>query len=451
MEFLKKAKFFFLAFVAIVTLPLITGCGKLWGGVNFYRLPSSSTQSSYSILGLFVGNIGNTIASTGTCPAAGVTSEWCTRGTFASGGGDGFFNNPYGVAIDTSQGFLYVNDFGNNRVVKLNLSNGTFVGAIGRSVATTGTCPGGGVAAPGWCTGGTFAPGAGDGMFNAPHGLAIDPVGGYLYVSDNNNFRVQKINLTTGAFVGAIGRTTATTGTCPAAGAAPSWCTGGTFASGAADGMFSFPSGIFADYVNGFIYLADTSNRKVHKINLSTGAFIGAIGNTTATAGTCPAAGAAPGWCTGGTFAVGAGDGMFNQPVDVTADLTNGVVFVNDFTKFSVQKFSLISGTFVGSIGRTSASTGTCPAAGATTGWCTGGTFASGAGDGMFNQATGVTFDTQGNSLYVVNYANNRIDKFNAQTGGYVGSIGKTSGSTGTCPVGTTTCTTPTYLALRVL
>jgi DNA-binding beta-propeller fold protein YncE len=58
-----------------------------------------------------------------------------------------------------------------------------------------------------------------------------------------------------------------------------------------------------------------------------------------------------------------------------------------------------------------------------------------------------VTFDTQGNSLYVVNYANNRIDKFNAQTGGYVGSIGKTSGSTGTCPVGTTTgwCTGGTF------
>jgi hypothetical protein len=76
---------------------------------------------------------------------------------------------------------------------------------------------------------------------------------------------VNKITTLTGAFVGSIGITTATTGTCPAAGVAPSWCTGGTFASGAGDGMFNNPYGMTIDTLNNLLYISDGSNHRISK------------------------------------------------------------------------------------------------------------------------------------------------------------------------------------------
>jgi hypothetical protein len=47
-------------------------------------------------------------------------------------------------------------------------------------------------------------------MFNGAFGLYADTTNGFLYVGDGaNNHRVEKFNLNTGAFIGAIGRTTA--------------------------------------------------------------------------------------------------------------------------------------------------------------------------------------------------------------------------------------------------
>ena len=91
-----------------------------------------------------------------------------SNGTFitswgSSGTGNGQFNDPSDVAIDSS-GNVYVTDSDNNRVQKFD-SNGTFITKWGSA-------------------------GTGNGQFNHPSVVAIDPKTSNVYVADSNNNRV---------------------------------------------------------------------------------------------------------------------------------------------------------------------------------------------------------------------------------------------------------------------
>ena len=77
----------------------------------------------------------------------------------SSGSGDGQFNYPYGVAVDSS-GNVYVADTTNNRIQKFS-SEGTFITKWG-------------------------SVGSGDGQFYYPTGVAVDPLG-YVYVADTGS------------------------------------------------------------------------------------------------------------------------------------------------------------------------------------------------------------------------------------------------------------------------
>jgi DNA-binding beta-propeller fold protein YncE len=77
--------------------------------------------------------------------------------------GDGQFNSPASLAIDSS-GNVLVADEGNNRIQMFN-SNGTFISEWG-------------------------TPGTGDGQFEEPTGIAIDSLGN-VYVIDRGNSRIQ--------------------------------------------------------------------------------------------------------------------------------------------------------------------------------------------------------------------------------------------------------------------
>jgi Caspase domain/Pentapeptide repeats (8 copies)/NHL repeat len=79
------------------------------------------------------------------------------------GSGDGQFNMPAGVAVDSS-GNVYVTDFGNDRIQKFN-SNGAFITKWG-------------------------SPGKADGQFNCPVGVAVDSSGN-VYMADRGNHRIQ--------------------------------------------------------------------------------------------------------------------------------------------------------------------------------------------------------------------------------------------------------------------
>jgi tripartite motif-containing protein 71 len=85
------------------------------------------------------------------------------------------FIHPYGIAIDSSGGYVYVADTGNNRIQKFSKSNGHlhFVSYIGDQNSAK-----------------ACSQGSGKGQFNAPKGIAVD-IKGNVYVADSGNRRFQ--------------------------------------------------------------------------------------------------------------------------------------------------------------------------------------------------------------------------------------------------------------------
>ena len=129
----------------------------------------------------------------------GIPRLWRQTISKSTSSGDGQFQNPQDVAID-STGNLYVTDTHNHRIQKFN-SNGQFILKWGIS-------------------------GSGDGQLAFPSRLAFDS-NDILYVTEPDNGRIQKFN-TVGQFVGKI-----------------------------AQGQLSFPVGIGLDSSNN-VYVAES-------------------------------------------------------------------------------------------------------------------------------------------------------------------------------------------------
>lgn len=371
---------------------------------------------------------------------------------------NGLPQNPKGIAIDNAQDYLYVVSNTDSSISKFKLSTGDYIGSIGKILTSpTGGaagCAGAavGTAAPGWCTGGTFNAGTGNGMFNSPSQIAIDGNGHYLYVADTASNRIVKVDASSGSFQGWIGNISSS----PTGGAAgcngasvssftPGWCTGGSANSGSSDGMMYNPTGVALD-VNGNIFVADTNNHRINKYN-SLGAFQGWIGyiTTSPTGGASGCSGATPytftpGWCLGGTAGSGSNDGMMSGPQGIAIDSSNNL-YVADSGNNRINKYNSSNGTFLGWVGKiatatTGGATGCSIAAvgNITPGWCTGGTSTFGSADGALYSPAGVAIDTSGN-LYVADRQNNRVAIYNSN-GEFKGWSGKiatspTSGAAG--------------------
>jgi DNA-binding beta-propeller fold protein YncE len=239
-----------------------------------------------------------------------------------------------------------------------------------------------------------------------PTGLALDTIGGvtYLYVSDQNNGRVLKFNLSTGKRVAIWGKT------------------------GTEDGEFNSPFGIAIDPVSHDLYVAERSNNRIQRIT-NNGAFVmkwgvggtgpnelwGPIGVAADAAGNVYVTdgnnhrvvkyhvqSAGTGWDVqvvktwGGH---GAAEGQFDKPFGITLD-ASGTLWVADSFNHRIQKFDT-SGKFLGAIG----------------------TF--GTGNGQFVTPTWVNFDSAGafyvaetnsdpQNLKATDIQNQRIQKFDA-------------------------------------
>ena len=157
--------------------------------------------------GAFVGWIGEVSSLvpslsclSGTPLSGSPTPGWCTGGQSGYGDFNGGMGATVGVALDASGTHLYVADTENFRVLKFNAGTGAFVGWIGQiGVSPTGGdtgCAGAqvGSTTPGWCTGGYAAPGTTSGAYTSPHGIAVDPAGNYLYISDEYNGRMTRFS-----------------------------------------------------------------------------------------------------------------------------------------------------------------------------------------------------------------------------------------------------------------
>ena len=208
---------------------------------------------------------------------------------------------PVGVAVDDS-GSIYIADTYNHRIRKVEAGTGTI-----STVAGTGRFG--------------FGDDVGDGgpateaMLAHPHDVAVD-VAGNLYISDRGSSRIRKVDAGTGTISTIAG-------------------TGGRFGHGyggdggpATEAKLRFPVGVAVDGA-GNVYIADTLNSRVRRVDASTGT-ISTIAGT-------------------GRFGFG-GDGgpaseaMLGHPEGVAVDAA-GNVFIADPVSFRIRKVDACTGT----------------------------------------------------------------------------------------------------------
>jgi len=303
-----------------------------------------------------------------------VISKWGSYGM-----ANAQFDAPFSAIVDSS-GNVFVADTINNRVQKFQLSNPC---PTGTKQIVSGIC-----FVTKWGSQGTA-----DGQFNYPYGIAVDSSGN-VFVSDGNNNRIQKFQLSnpcptgTKQIVSGICFVTKWGSQGTANGQFEiSWgiaidssgnvfvvdtgnhriqkfTNSGTFVTkwgsqGTANGQFEGHRNIAVDSL-GNVFVADTDNHRIQKFT-NNGNFIGAWGS------------------------LGTSNGKFQYPLGVTIDLS-GNVFVADTANHRIQKFTN-SGTFVTKWG------------------------SEGNADGQFSSPVDIDVDTSGN-IFVVDNDNFRIQKF---------------------------------------
>ena len=332
---------------AMATAPMsynvttLAGVGPGSSGFGYANNTGTAARFYYPI-GVAVDSAGNVyVADTYNYVIRKITSGGAvttlagsgTAGSVNATGTDASFNYPSGVAVD-SAGNVYVADATNNKIRKI-----TSVGAVT-------TFAGSGNAA--------FANGTGDGAsFNSPYGVAVDSAGN-VYVADSKNNKIRKIT--------SVGAVTTFAGSGSAA-----------FANGTGAGAsFNNASGVAVDSA-GNVYVTDTNNHRIRKINplgivttLAGGGALGATDNTGAAA-------------------------SFNYPIGVAVD-SAGNVYVGDQGNNKIRKITS------GGVVTTLAGSGSVGSVDAT------GTAAS------FNSPRGVAVDSAG-IVYVADMFNNKIRK----------------------------------------
>lgn len=339
------------------TSTTLTVSGPLSPSSGIIRLPASISPTmieSHNLWIVFTDNVNPviTIPLTVTLMTAdfGISSVIPNVvTTFAGTGSSGFvngtgtgasFNNPQGIATDGTN--LFIADSGNNVIRKIVISSGavtTFAGSgAGTSADGTGTAAsfnypvgiavfgeniyvadtgsskirkieistknvttlaGSGTAA--------FADGTGSGAsFNSPQGITTD--GTYVYVADMTNYRIRKIEISTGIVTTLAGSGTNTS-------------TDGT----GVEATFSQPRGITTDGTN--LYVAEASFSKIRKIVIETGAVTSIAGSGSS--------GSADGTGTAATF---------NGPFSLTSDGTH--LYIADTSNYRIRRLT-ISSVFV--------------------------------------------------------------------------------------------------------
>jgi sugar lactone lactonase YvrE/PKD repeat protein len=291
---------------------------------------------------------------------------------FAGDGGQSTaatLNKPMATAFDAS-GNMYIADAYNNRVRKIDITG------IITTIAGTGGSSYGGDGGP-----------AVSAQINNPNGIACDAAGN-IYISDNGNARIRKINTS---------------------GIISTFCGTGVAAFGGDGGLataaqINAPIGIAVDNF-GNLFLADYSNNRIRMIDVS--------GIISTIAGTGTAAYNGDG--------ISATTANLNGPTGVTLDAA-GNIYIADYYNFRIRK--------INSSGIISTICGL-----ATAGYNGDGGFAINA---KLNGPESLSFDTLGN-LYFIDNVNNRLRMINtsgiintiAGTGtlGYSGDGGPVSGA----------------------
>jgi len=178
----------------------------------------------------------------GNCGSDELADDVCFVDEFGgSGNGEGEFDSPSGLALDTSTDYLYVADTKNNRIQIFDVD---------------GNCSGSDEVADDVCFVDEFGgSGNGEGEFDLPSGLALNTDNDMLYVADTDNNQIQIIDVD-GNCSGNIKL-------------ADDICFVDEFGgSGNDDGEFNNPSGLTLDVSNDMLYVADTDNERIQIIDV---------------------------------------------------------------------------------------------------------------------------------------------------------------------------------------
>jgi sugar lactone lactonase YvrE len=288
-------------------------------------------------------NVDNTIRKIAIATGA-VTTLAGAAGSSGSVDGTGSaarFNNPTGITTDGTN--LYVAERTNQTIRKIVIATGA-VTTLAGTAGSEGSADGNGSAA----------------RFKNPYGLTTD--GENLYVADSYNYTIRKIVIATG-------EVTTLAGTADSEGSADG--TGST-------ARFNAPYGLTTDGEN--LYVADTLNHTIRKIEIATGA-------VTTLAGSAGSNGSADGT---GTAA------RFKKPHSLTTDGAN--LYVVDSFNSTIRKIAIATGvvtTLAGSAGSNGSDDGSGSAA-------------------RFFYPYGLT--TDGKNLYVADSLNSTIRKIGPDT-----------------------------------
>ncbi len=197
--------------------------------VRFDTIRGMATDGTYLYVAVYASHVIYKIdlATRATTVFAG---QPCIQGTVDGPASAALVNSPQSLAIIGD--YLYFSNYASHQIRKVDLASGDVSTVAGSGVA--GNANGVGVAA----------------QFNGIWELTTD--GTYLYSTDNANHRIRRIDVSSG---------TVTTFAGSAA--------GDVDAIGAA-AQFNAPAGI--TYENGYLYVSETGNDKIRRINVNTAA-----------------------------------------------------------------------------------------------------------------------------------------------------------------------------------
>ena len=253
------------------------------------------------------------------------------------------FSFPQGIAVD-GVGNIFVADTNNSTIRKITTSGvvTTFAGVAGQFGTADGT--------------------GGSALFNYPFGLAVDAAGN-VYVADNGSSTIRKI--TSGGTVTTFAGSGGVTGS-------------GDGAASAA--RFDHPSAVAVDAA-GNVYVIDTSNQTVRKINTN--------GNVSTLAGSPTVVGRADGAGAAASF-------FYPGGIAVTG---GGAVYVADTGNHSLRAITAagVVSTLAGAAGLS-------------------GTVDGGGSAALFAYPGGIAIDGSGN-LYIADHDNHTIRKMNSSGG----------------------------------
>ncbi len=428
-------------------------------GTNFY-FADTNRIVKVDDTGLLLSWIGKVASNSGMSGPLGCSSTpinsntpgWCLNGSARFGFDHGSFHTARQVVYDGDGRLIVGQAQGGSRLQRFSQSTGQYLDTFSLEADSPARWTDDALSV-------TERYGYDDQSMNNPSAMAVSNDGQYLFLAEYSASRVKKINIRTGEIVGWVGNltTTPTGGVIPACttanpfSASPGWCTGADYLPNTeynnqninyqSNGIMRSPLGVAVD--DNYVYVSDYDLDRISRYDIDTGAPGGWIGriNSSPSGGDpgcngAPADTFTPGWCTGGTSEAGPEDGNLNGPTELV--VRNGRIFVVDSNNHRVSSYNAATGSFTGWIG---AIDGSYPPSGGCTptnfgdsydvavGWCIGGRSRAGNGNnrkGGFNfwsTRSGITSDAAGTKLYIANFYNRRIDRFDIATGTFEAAV----------------------------